>query len=321
MQILLKNSVIKSLKSFLILAVCLILTIASFSQKKITDSSNLIIQGLNIKIRESNEVVSTLEKRLNQASETISNENSIITSFGTIYMVLTIVFALIGLLVPIVTYYFGIKPSREQIKNLEANFDSRLGEYLKTTKEKEIDTAIERVTNNSIELRQNAITFLSLTQHEGLTDIQYFKLFKILETDQIDSTQKYTLAYVLTNKKNDFATEYCKKVLRTNNLYNEIIPIRYFAMIGVKEFIPDLVAYLQKVPEKKDSFIRIISHMKIVSLDAVVELFNSDKIIALFNNAEDLKYFRNHRLTNSFEQGYEEGQIKETQLYKLVFDK
>lgn len=321
MQIHLKNSVIKSLKPFLILTVCLLVTIASFSQKKIADSSNVIVQSLNIKIRESNEVISTLEKRLNQASETISNENSIITSFGTIYMVLTIVFALIGLLVPIVTYYFGIKPSREQIKNLEANFDNRLGEYLKITKEKEIDTAIERLTNNSIELRQNAITYLSLTHHEGLTDVQYFKLFKILETDQIDSTQKYTLAYVLTNKKNDFATEYCKQILRTSNLYNEIIPTRYFAMIGVKDFIPDLVEYLYRIPEKRDSFIRIISHMKIVSLDAVVELFNSDKIISIFNNAEDLEYFRNYRLTNSFAQGYEEGKIKETQLYKLVFDK
>jgi hypothetical protein len=321
MQILSGSLVFRQLKDFLLLAALLLVTVPVFTQKNTSDSSNQIIQSLNTQLKKSSEVISTLEKRLTQASDTISNQNSIITSFGTIYTVLTIVFAIIGLLVPVVTYYFGIKPSREQIKNLEANFDSRLEEYLKATKEREIDLAIERLTSSSIEVRQNAITYLSLSHHEGLTDVQYFKLFKILETDQIDSTQKYSLAYVLTVKKNDFATEYCKKILRTSNFYNEIIPTRYFAMIGVKEYMRDLIEYLRRIPEKRDSFIRIISHMKIISLDAVVDLFNSDEIISLFNNPNDLEYFRNYRLTNSFEQGYEEGKIKETQLYNLVFDK
>jgi hypothetical protein len=168
-------------------------------------------------------------------------------------------------------------------------------------------------------LRQNAITYLSLTHHEGLTDVQYFKLFKVLQTDQIDSTQKYTLGYVLTSKKNDFATEYCKQLLQINNIYSEIIPTRYFAMIGIKEYINYLAEYLRKIPDNKDSFIRMISHMKIVSLDSVVEVFNSDEIISIFNNKTDLEYFKNYRLTNAFERGYEEDKIKETELYKLVF--
>jgi hypothetical protein len=59
--------------------------------------------------------------------------------------------------------------------------------------------------------------------------------------------------------------------------------------------------------------------MKIVSLDSVVELFNSSEIISIFNNKADLEYFKNYRLTNGFERGYEEDKIKETELYKLVF--
>jgi len=298
----------------------IILSLAANGQPKMSlaDSLKQNISALNLSITKSSETVKVLEERLSQASDTINNQSTVISSFEVIYSILTIIFTIIGLLVPIVTYYYGIKPSRDQIKNLESNFDKRLEEYLKTSRLENIDNAISSLTSNSAELKQNAITYLSLTQHEGLTDIQYFKLYKVLSAEGIDSTQKHSLGFILTGKENEYATEYCKSILRSRSLYNEYIPARYFGMIGISKYVSNFIDYLKSVPEKNDAFMRIISHMKIVSLDSVIELLNSEEIINLFD-ADDYTYLKNYRLTNGFEKGYEEDKLKTTKLYKLVF--
>lgn len=267
---------------------------------------------------ESNKTIRILEQRIDQANDTISNQGAIISSFEVIYSILTIVFTIIGLLVPIVTYYYGIKPSRDQIKNLEANFDKRLEQYLTTSRHENIDKAISGLTSNSAELKQSSLTYLSLTQHEGLTDLQYFRLYKVLASEGIDSVQKHSLANILTGKENEYATEYCVSILRSKSPYNEYIPARYFGMIGIKKFIPNFVEYLQTINDKSDAFTRIISHMKIVSLDSVLDLLNSDEIIVLFNKS-DSSIFKNNTFTNGFEKGYEENKLKDTKFYKLVF--
>jgi hypothetical protein len=282
------------------------------------EKSTKTITTLENQISKSKETIAILENRISQSSDTISNQNGIIGSFGVIYTILTIFFGIIGLLVPIVTYYFGIKPSRDQIKNLESNFDKRLEEYLKLSKQQEIDTAIDRLSGDSAELKQNAITYLSLTQHEGLSDIQYFKLYKIITSDGLDSAYKYSLAYVLTGKKNEYATEYSKNILQAKKLYNEYIPARYFGMIGVTDYIEEFTNYLKSFPEKNDVFMRIISHMKTISLNSVLELFNTPEIIDLFNG-NDLKNFKANNFNSSFEKGFEEDKVKETKLYKIVF--
>lgn len=298
-----------------------LLSFSTQGQNKLTlvDSLKLNISVLNESINKSNEIVKILEERISQASDTITNQSSIISSFEVIYSILTIIFTIIGLLVPIVTYYYGIKPSRDQIKNLESNFDKRLEEYLKTSRLENINNAINNLSSDSPELKQNSITYLSLTQHEGLTDLQYFKLYKILTSEKIDSTQKHSLGFILTGKENEYATEYCTSILRSKSLYNEYIPARYFGMVGISKFISNFVDYLQSVPEKNDAFMRIISHMKIVSLDSVITLLNSDEIIALFDK-DDYTYFKNYKLTNGFDQGYEINKLKTTKLYKLVFN-
>jgi hypothetical protein len=296
----------------------LVSSIFSFAQRATIDSLEQNITTLNESVGVSNETIKILEERIAQANDTINNQSTVIGSFEVIYSILTIIFTIIGLLVPIVTYYYGIKPSRDQIKSLEANFDKRLEEYLKTTRHESIDKAIKGLSSNSAEIKQNAITYLSLTQHEGLTDIQYFKLYKVVTSDNIDSTQKHSLGFILTGKENEYATEYCTSILRSKNLYNEYIPARYFGMIGIGKYIQNFVDYLKGVPEKNDAFTRIISHMKIVSIDSVIQLLNSDEIIALFDK-DDLTYLKNYRLTNGFEKGYEEDKLKSTKLYKLVF--
>lgn len=296
------------------------LSFSAQGQKRTTlvDSLRQNISLLNETIRQSNETIKVLDERLSQANDTINNQGTMVSSFEVIYSILTIIFTIIGLLIPIVTYYFSIKPSRELIKEIESKIDRRLEEYLKKTRQENIDSAIDNLISNSAELKQNSIAYLSLTQHEGLTDVQYFKLYKVLNSSGIDATQKYTLGYILTGKENDFATEYCISILKSRSPYSELITARYFGMIGVTKYISNFVEYLRYVPEKPDAFMRIISHMKIVSLDSVIELFNSDEIISLFTK-ENLVYFKNYRLTNSFERGLEEDKIKATKLFKLVF--
>ncbi|GGG51104.1 hypothetical protein BXY58_1272 [Epilithonimonas arachidiradicis] len=257
--------------------------------------------------------IDILEDRIEQATETISNQNSLISSFGTIYTILTIIFTVIGLIVPIVTYFFGIKPSREQIKNLELNFNERLDLYLKETKQKEINFAIENITKGSLEQKQSSIAYLSIIQHEKLTDDQYFKLFKILSNNKIDITQAYTLAYVLIGKKNEYATEYCYDILKNKMEFMEFIAVKYFSIIGLKDSIPHFIKYLSEISDKNSALIRIISYMKQITLEATDDFLNSD-ITNVFV-LEDRKSISSNLLDFTFQSQPEKERFKKTKFY------
>lgn len=304
-----------------LLAFFFLIFLSSQSQNNQNDiiKRNREVHSLNQEIKKATKTIAVLENRLSQSSNIIENQNSIISGFGVIYTILTIVFTIIGLLVPVVTYYFGIKPSREQIKNLESNFDNRLEEYLKLSKETEINIAIEKLSDDSPELKQNAIAYLSLTQHQGFSDLQYFKLYKIINSELIDTTHKQSLASVLTGKENQFATEYCKNILLSKNQSIEYISARYFGMIGVINYIQIFKNYIETAQQKEEAFIRIISHMKVISLNSVIDFLNSKDIISIFNNKEK-KILKKSYFFSNFEKGNEENKLKETELYKIIFN-
>ncbi len=242
-------------------------------------------------IEQSNLTMKILDQRLLQASDTINNQSTIVSSFEIIYSILTIVFTIIGLLTPLVTYFFGIKPSRDQIKQLEANFDNKLAEYLQFSRISRIDNALKNLEGGNIQEKQNAITFLSLTQHEGFSDMQLFKLLKAINSKNTDEIQKITLASLLTTTENEYATQYCQKLLKDGNTNDgniniEFIPARYFGLIGVTNHLADFKEYLLSVSDKKISLAAIVSHMRTISIEAVVEMFNSDEIADLFEDAD-----------------------------------
>jgi len=87
---------------------------------------------------------------------------------------------LIAIGLPIITYQFGVKPSQNALKELETNLDNKVAAYLEKTRNEQVKKSIEHLKGDNNDLKGQAISFLSLTQHEGFSDEQMFEFFRLL---------------------------------------------------------------------------------------------------------------------------------------------
>lgn len=129
------------------------------NQNVFTDS----IQKLNQKIDRIeltiNEKVTPLIKERNELKKEIANghtlieyQNSIVTSYGQIFTILAILIAIITLIIPLLTYLFGIRPSKKALRDLDKNMNKKLQDYLTNSRNNEIENALENIRKGNTEL-------------------------------------------------------------------------------------------------------------------------------------------------------------------------
>lgn len=101
-----------------------------------------------------------LEKRLEQASDTIANQTSMIEGFGTFYTIVGILIAAIGLILPAITYVLGIRPSQKALQEFEQNADKKIENFLSKKRNKQIEQAISDLkSDNPVERQLPCGTF------------------------------------------------------------------------------------------------------------------------------------------------------------------
>jgi hypothetical protein len=227
-----------------------------------------------------------LEERLKQASDTIANQNSLFDGFAVLYAIITIVITLIAIALPILTYQFGVKPSQDALKEFEANAEKKFETYLNKARNKQIEQAIENIKSQNQELKTNAVTFLSLTQHQGFTEQQLYKLFVLLKTSDIDQITKGTIAYTISNRKSDYATDYFTEALKDpKNINIKYAAIRYFANIGIEPHIKVLRDLISKATDKNTEFNTIAIYVAQANKEAVKLLLNDKSVIDLLDDS------------------------------------
>jgi hypothetical protein len=270
--------------------------------KKDLKNENLIIE--NEKLRNQNQILS---ERIEQASDTINNQNSLFSGFSIIYTIITIIIALLGIALPILTYQFGIKPSQEALKDFEQNIDKKLEKYLTKSRNKQIEQAIVNLSSEDQELKISALNFISITNHQGFSEQQIFKLFKLLESDKLEDSKKSTLASLLSSKKNDFATEYFTKGMLKNNTYEKYTAIRYFSNIGISDYITLFRNAMKESADKNSEFYTILMHSAITNKSAAMFLINDKEFVDNIDH-ETLKIFKSNgiQLATSFQLNHNE---------------
>lgn len=256
-----------------------------------------------------------LEQRIQQASDTISNQNSLFDGFGVLYAIITIVIALIGIALPVLTYQFGIKPSQDALKEFENNADKKMEEFLAKTRNKQIEQAIENIKSDNQELKTNAVTYLSLTQHQGFSNEQLFKLFTLLKSDKIDQVTKGTIAYTISNRKSDYATEYFKEaILEPKNVNVKYAATRYFANVGIEDFLDVIRELVSSFTDKNTELNTLLIHMANTNKAAVKILINDKELIDTLNK-KDIEAVSNFKASwqlsdKEFEESYLNERIK-----------
>lgn len=281
----------------------------------------------NVKAKESNEENAEfhelkyenkiLKERLEQASDTINNQNSMVSGFSVIYTIITIIIALLGISLPILTYFFGIRPSQKALSEFEKNIDQKMGEYLENSRNDQIEQAIENLSGSNQELIISSINFLSITNHQGFKESQVFKIFKVLRESNLDDAKKSVLANLLSSKKNIYATDFFKSALFVNGNVKGAA-IKYFANIDLSENVNLFRQLLKDSADQNSEFYTIMTYCAITNRNAVIFLLSDKEFVDNINqNFEEIIKSNLKHSISSFAQSFSitENEMKETYLY------
>ncbi|WP_461633771.1 hypothetical protein [Labilibaculum euxinus] len=286
-------------------------------QTNLTDS----IHNLNSQLKELNEKIILQQKQIEikqkNASGTIEYLSTSVGTFGVIFTVLTCLIAIVTLGLPVLTYQFGIKPSRIALKELEINMDSRLEEYLRNTRNKQIGKAIENLLGENAELKNQGLSFLSLTHHEGFSDEQMFKIYKVFKKYINEQTTKNQLAFVLSSRKNDYADELFTDKQQLEDDVVKTNALMYFAKVGVSENMNGIKALLTNSDDQLRDYFALLAFVNMYSTGDLSNVINSPDIISYLKN-ETLQNLKTSYISYLGSLNLNESDFKETDLYRAI---
>jgi len=231
------------------------------------------------------------------AKETIQSQNSIINSFGVIYSIITIIIALLGLILPILVYMFGIRPARKAVVELQKDIDDKIANYITSQRNKQVNQSITNLENQSPVIRNNAISFLTLSLHDGLSDLQIFNIYQLLKDNKIDETIEEHLLHILSHRKSNFADDYFKELLFDNNRvkFRPYVYI-YYANAGIENYFDVIIDFLNECKISKSvlnvggGLYQILDTIYKISKDTFVKILNNIEIVDLMDEKELMSF-------------------------------
>jgi len=230
----------------------------------------------------------TLTKEIEDSSNTISYLNSVISSFSSIATFLGIFIAILALVMPFATYQFAVKPSRDALKDLEKSFDVRLEKYLWENRNNQINQAIESIKRGNAVEKSQAISYLTFTQSEGLTDNQLFQVYNILRTKLSDNSVKSQLAFILSTRKTDYAAEFFNGSHVSDDPIIRQMAIIYYVKTGYKSNYEGITHIIGNAENQEMNFNTFIINLNEYNSIDINEAFNDKTIIDLLT-ADTLK--------------------------------
>ncbi len=260
-----------------------------------------------------------LSEKMSDASKTIDYLNSLVNSFSQIFTILGIFIGIITLASPIIIYQFGIKPSQRILKELELNFDTRLSTYLKTAREKEIDAAIENIKTGNTEKKNQAMAYLSLTHHEGLTDQQLFRIYNILKNNISQTNIKSQLAFVLTTNKNEYAESLFDSEESRKDPTIKFMGYLYFAKTGYTNYRSSLAGVINSSENPSSELNTFVSTLSQYSHTDLVDLFNDKVLTDLIKPSPS--FFENDLSSILTSINISEQLYKDSYLYQKLYNK
>lgn len=252
--------------------------------------------------------IESLEKRLAQASDTISNLNSMIGAFSTAIAIIGIFIGILTIGLPIVTYQFGIKPSRDAVENLETTMDQKIAKYLEEEGQKSIENNIDRLDSSSLITRSQANAFFLYNIDSYKLNVnQILKIISVLENGkQVDI--KPTIATILLYQGKSYILDgYFMRVLKNYILSSEDhnsmqlfnIAKQYFLTYATTDEFVEMVE--MAMPKENTSNPHVSYYNENLSKSRALALLNSENFVnqidknikVLSNSSTVIDYFKN----------------------------
>jgi len=264
--------------------------------------------------------VDILQSRIDQAAQTISNQNSLISGFGTIYMVISIVIGFITIGLPVFTYLFSIKPSREALKDLEKEMNARFEKYLSETRDRLIDSALTELEkiNGPKGKQAKARQIIAFEVPLGITDKQILRILKIIRLTE-DSATKHTLIQVLAIAEENLIIENHFRSTFTKDPFDAATfsyPILYFVDNSIEKFYDIICESVNNSDNPGHTLSTILGCIKDnSSKEKVIQVVNDKSFVDLLNSST----FNSIKLIRLCEMGWlSEEDCKKSLLYEKI---
>lgn len=189
------------------------------------------------------------DERFKRAQETIDRQSDLISGFGTVYSILSILVAAVAIGIPLVNRY--------EIQRFKKTVDKRVSKYIEQSRKNSLRDAITKISDHHAPVADNAALYVKNEHRQQLTDEQLRTL--------VDAFMKST---------NSFVKETIIEILsgyRTrdiNILMNSIIAggimdyveqaFSYMAVNGFEDHIKSLVAMLNTHKEWQVSMVPLL---------------------------------------------------------------
>ena len=293
----------------------IILSVNAYSQVQPTISKHQIDSLVSVRLekhfaKDSLNLNSRLQYENKSALETIAFLNSVVGAYGVIFSILIGVFA-IGL--PVMTYFLGIQPAKDAVKELQNNIDKKVENYLYLNFQKNFDLAMENLESESSTLVDRGIVFLSNNIHHDFSDYQYFKIYQVLLSKKLDPAKRGQIAFFLGNTENPYSKIVFnkEKFLKVTSI-SGIAPL-YYSKVGVEKNVKGIVILLKK--NEGDIVARyfgLFQHLKAHSTKEAIKFINLREVIDMIPNEslEALKNFAIPSIKLDFEKDYSESYLK-----------
>lgn len=264
-------------------------------------------------VQSSHQQIDSFKSIIKSGSEIIERQNSIISAYSSIYIIITILLGLAAIAIPLLTYFFVFRPSQKILDQFDNECNIRFEKYLSEKSKAEKEKAFKWLASGNPELFQHALETLS--RFTKFDHEEYQNLYKALVEYDLEGLKRSNLTILLTNSSNIYADKYCEDYIFSldHNDFDYVnIVTRYFSRKGIEKYIPSIIENLKKLSNPISTFNTVVANIKFASLEQAIVFLNSKVVCDFYEN--NLAFHSN--IQDHFRTNYERMQFGSTLFYQ-----
>ncbi|WP_143464641.1 preprotein translocase subunit YajC [Leptonema illini] len=238
----------------------------------------------------------------------IDSQEKTISQMALFFNGLAILLGLASIIIPLIAYFFAIRPAQKAAKEIaniqdsvDALIEKKFAAYIEEHEYRRIESYLNDIQSGTFEMKKRACLYLSLNQHLVESESHINRIYEIL-SGEIDQDTRNSLSYIITNKNTVLCRHYFERVLRETLLENPIwYSFTFFLNFGFEKSAQETHSFLASIPE--DEFrmtsIQINATLAQHSIESRLHFYNCCEIF-IGLSAPKLEILAKHAIENTF---------------------
>jgi hypothetical protein len=249
-----------------------------------------------------------LNQRIQQASDTIANLNSLFSSAGT-FLGITLTVAIV--VIPLLSYFYIVKPQNE----LQELVDKNIATYIDRNTQQRIDSAIANLESDDVIIAYRAMRVMEYYQPSPLTENQILRIINIIRKTKEPKDRKLfdnQLIGLLIFQESPLVKDFFRQDLAREG-YRDAA----FLFFSRNENTSELLKMFEKQQNKKEFFEQLLTALGDQHKKFRMRIYNDKRFVDILLaslNADQIRvlYIETNNRT------YELDDVKETYFYSKI---